>query len=308
MAAKKCDVQPDAGIDTRQAVPLPNELKTSQLGVGESAFKSPAETCSGPKESGEFIRKGNGPYGIVPFALLEYRALTPLARLVAAWILSKPAGWIVRPAVLQAALGISEKQWLTARKQMIDVEIFRHKKHRRPDGTWFWKSEFDAAPILSTTPPKAMRGETANLEVRDIEIRISKQKTVDLGTCVPTPLPPVSNKKSPNSADLNELKRLHIGFVLNDLEIEWDESGGYVYWSDKFRAKKADDGHWVFVEVDSRGDIYDCGSAIDLIISDTGCSTADAIYRLRRIYQNAMPEAANESSRGNEQRRCRGFE
>ena len=104
MAAKKCDVQPDAGIEIRQAVPLPNELKTSQLGVGESAFKSPVETSSGLNDSGDFMRKGNGPYGIVPFALLEYRALTPLARLVAAWILSKPAGWIVRPTVLQAAL------------------------------------------------------------------------------------------------------------------------------------------------------------------------------------------------------------
>jgi hypothetical protein len=50
--------------------------------------------------SGEITRKGGKPYGVVPFELLECRSLSPVARLVAAWIESKPEGWVVRPSVL----------------------------------------------------------------------------------------------------------------------------------------------------------------------------------------------------------------
>ncbi len=64
-------------------------------------------------------------------------------------------------------------------------------------------------------------------------------------------------------SDLNELKKLHIGFVLSELEIDWHEGGDYIYWDDKNRAKKANNGHWLWVEVDSKGETVSGGSAID---------------------------------------------
>lgn len=69
--------------------------------------------------NGEIVRKGVKPYGVIPFALLECHALPLSARVVAAWIEGKPVGWIVRPIALQKALGITEKQWLSARNAMI---------------------------------------------------------------------------------------------------------------------------------------------------------------------------------------------
>lgn len=243
---------------------------------------------------GEFVRGGGKPYGIVPFELLECRSLPIHARLVAAWIESKPDGWVVYPSALQKALGISEKLWLSARRAMIAAGIFTHQKFRNADGQWNWKSEFDITPILNPIPPLAAHGEAADIEIRKEEIRDKGlQKTVDHCVAVNSALP--ANPKPSSGAkmsDLNELKKLHIGFVLNELGIDWDKEGNYIYWNDKSRACKADDGHWLWIEVDGAGETSDSGSAIDVIMSDRGCSQAHAINLLRCIYKEAMKPKA----------------
>ena len=163
------------------------------------------------------------PYGIVPIALLECRSLSPLARLVAAWIVSKPAGWEVRPTALQAALGISEKKWLSASKSMRLAGIFKQSKRPGPDGKWVWDSDLDLAPILGTIPPLGMHGEPV-----DIELRFKNKERYTKGLIASAH---VANKiPSRKNENLDELKKFHIGFVLNDLDIEWYETGAYIEW------------------------------------------------------------------------------
>jgi len=239
-------------------------------------------------KAGEIIRKGVQPFGIVPFALLEYHALSPLARLVAVWIESKPEGWIVRPGVLQKALGITEKQWLAARKAMIKAGIFTHRKHRKASGKWAWTSEFDASAIVKTIPPLAAHGEPAN-----IELRANKQYTEVIRAYAPDDSKPVSRTTSRANENLHELKKIHIGHVLDALEIPWWQEGDYVKWNDHDRARKADDGHWLWYRVDGRGEPDNSGSAIDLLMDHEACSQAEAISHLRHIHKTVTEGASD---------------
>ena len=114
MASNSYAEQSDIAIEFQQP-DCQNEKPMPALPVAQKYTPEPSvESSNETRKGGEIIRKGNAPYGIVPFALLECRALPPLARLVTAWIQSKPTNWIVRPAALQTALGISEKQWLAS--------------------------------------------------------------------------------------------------------------------------------------------------------------------------------------------------
>jgi len=242
--------------------------------------------------TGEITRKGGKPYGIVPFDLLECRSLSTLARLVAVWIESKPEGWVVRPSVLQTALGISEKQWLSARRAMISIGIFTHNKYRKADGTWEWKSVFDATPILRSIPPSAARGEAADIDIREKEIRNQGIQKTEATFAYAQAAPLGLSTSTANKSDLNHLKTLHLGFVLDDLEIDWWTQGNYIHWGDYFRARQLEDGHWLWIEADGRSS----GSAIDLIMAESLCSQAKAINRLRSIYREALKKATHQTS------------
>lgn len=242
--------------------------------------------------SGAFTHNGGKPYGKVPFYLLECHSLPLSARLVAAWIESKPDGWIVRPSMLQAALGITEKQWLSARRAMMAVGIFTQRKYRKANGKWSWVSEFDITPILDSIPPLTAHGKAADIEIREKELRNKGVQNTEGHCKAATTVFHVAAKppSKSNKTDCSELKKLHIGFVLNDLEIEWYEDGYYLYWDTHNRARQHEDGHWLWIETNGRGEEENSGSAIDLIESVTGCSQAKAINRLRRIHREATIE------------------
>lgn len=245
---------------------------------------------SDSEHGGVIVRKGNKAFGLVPFDLIECKFLSVLARLVAVWIESKPEGWKVYPSVLQKALGITEKQWLSARRSMIAAGIFKHTRHRSKQGKWFWDSEFDLTPILNSIPPLAAHGKAADIKVRDTKIRNNSRQRTEAHCTDVQCAPPVSlkSKPMPIKQDIDDLKRLHIGHVLNDLDIDWWERGAYIYCGDFQRARKAEDGRWLWVEVDRKGEVSMSGSAIDLIAYETGCSTAQAINQLRRIYNGVV--------------------
>jgi hypothetical protein len=242
--------------------------------------------------NGTITRNVRTPYGVVPFYLLECQSLSPTARLVAVWIESKPEGWIVRPSMLQKDLGITEKQWLSARRAMMAVGIFSHRKYRKANGRWSWVSEFDATPILDSIPPLTAHGEAEDIEVREKELRNRSKQRAEVHRTVVHCTPDVFRKATLMSIkpDIEPLKKLHIGFVLDDLEIDWYKDGNYIYWDTHNRARKSEDGHWLWLEVNGRGENDNSGSAIDLIKSITGCTQAQAINHLRRIYREAEKE------------------
>ena len=232
--------------------------------------------------AGGFVRNGGHPYGVVPLALLECRILTLNARLAAAWIIAKPEGWIICPKALQVALGFSEKQWLSARKSLMQAGLFKQSKKKGPDGKWVWNSELDLTPILGTIPPLGMHGEPG-----DIKIRV-KNKGTKGAKGVMVCAHDADKVLSRKSNNLDELKKLHIGHILNDLDIDWYEEGIYVYWDTHIRARRAENGHWLWIQVDGKGEQDARGSAVDLIIDHTGCSMAEAMDRLNRIYQATL--------------------
>lgn len=253
----------------------------------------------------DFIRKGNKPYGVVPFALIECKAMSPMARLVAVWIESKPEGWKVRPGVLQESLGISEKLWLKARKEMIAAGIFIHEKRRTVGGKWHWESVFDASRMHEaiaqtdseslTIPPFSAHGKAADIEVRDQK---KEQRQRQTSTMFAGFTKTKKTEAQPPEHDLEKLKKLHIGWVLNSLGIDWYDESGYVKFDNSKRARADSSGHWLWVEPDRTGDSGYGGSSIDLIKEVEGVDTACAIARLQCIYDDAIAQSESKKAAG----------
>ena len=62
-----------------------------------------------------------GGWGAVPECILEDRRISLSARCIAAWIITRPRGWVVRRWHLLEVLGIGLDAWWAARRQLIDA-------------------------------------------------------------------------------------------------------------------------------------------------------------------------------------------
>lgn len=234
-------------------------------------------------------RKGSQPWAAVPFSILERKDLTPTTRLVAAWIIGKPPGWEVRITYMLECLGLSRWQWTAVKKQLAGIGAFRQVRTRGAGGLITWACEFDADALITVTiVKKTSDGELGNKKEEVYKEESSRQrteaKTADAVLGIPAPI------KTSKRLSIDDLKRLHIGYVLNDLGIEWWNEGKYVKWGDYFRAR-CDSGRWLWVEADGTGDTRTGGSAIDLIAQESSCTTPEAISQLRAIYLNAIKQA-----------------
>lgn len=78
------------------------------------------------------------PFSIVPRALQTNRALSPVARLVLSWLIGLPPGWQLSVTHLRAQLGISEKQWQRARRELETGGYFKQNRIKQPDGRFRW--------------------------------------------------------------------------------------------------------------------------------------------------------------------------
>jgi hypothetical protein len=87
------------------------------------------------------IRREWRGYSIVPNSILEMN-VSPVARLILAWVVGRPDGWVLILGHMLSTLRLSESVWLRARKEIIAAGLFEQRRVRRDDGTLAWQNDF----------------------------------------------------------------------------------------------------------------------------------------------------------------------
>lgn len=86
------------------------------------------------------------------------------ARLVLAWMLGRPDGWIIRIAHMMKVLGMSEHIWTAIRNELQQVGYYRQTRIRLDTGRFVWEKEAIDPPeapspkvsgMVATTPGTA---------------------------------------------------------------------------------------------------------------------------------------------------------
>ena len=115
-----------------------------------------------PVESGpKIIVKNKNRFGIVPDAILEKKSLSPVARVVAAWLVGRGDGFVVRVEAMCGMLGLSEWVWGRVRKELESLGWWSSSKRRGPGGTFIWDHEFEFRGENPPIPKFARDGETS---------------------------------------------------------------------------------------------------------------------------------------------------
>lgn len=96
----------------------------------------------------------------VPDDLLTDHSLSLATRAILAYLVGRPRGWTVYVAQIQRALGISEKLWLAARKEMLARGYFEQWRERGEGGKWEWSNVVYDTPTAPTIPPSGRDGES----------------------------------------------------------------------------------------------------------------------------------------------------
>ena len=90
-------------------------------------------------------------FGIVPNALLEDKRLSLQARALAAWLIGRADGFEIRVEALKKMLGITDKIWVSVRKELEKVGWWKSEKFRVPSDKgknkgrpiFKWEHEFE---------------------------------------------------------------------------------------------------------------------------------------------------------------------
>lgn len=101
------------------------------------------------------------PFGIVPNALLEDKRLSLQARALAAWLVGRADGFEIRIEALKKMLGISDKIWVSARRELETVGWWTSRKFRVPSEkeknqgrpVFRWEHEFEFLEGSTCIPP-----------------------------------------------------------------------------------------------------------------------------------------------------------
>lgn len=86
-------------------------------------------------------------FSIVADQILEARSLTFTARIVLAWALGRQDGFECWVWYMCKELGLTDKTWTSARKELINAGYFKQTRERGPDGKFIWRNEFTDAPL-----------------------------------------------------------------------------------------------------------------------------------------------------------------
>lgn len=113
-------------------------------------------------------------YSIVPNLILERKDLGAIAKVCASWLIGRPSGWHLIISQMCGALDISEKQWATAKKELIAAGLFKQEKLKKSDGKIEWYHWWFTIPTF-TKDGSAANDETMNGEPQDLEL-IAKKK------------------------------------------------------------------------------------------------------------------------------------
>ncbi len=100
-------------------------------------------------------------FGIVPNALLEDKRLSLQARALAAWLIGRADGFEIRVEALKKMLGITDKIWVSVRKELEKVGWWKSEKFRVPSDKgknkgrpiFKWEHEFEFLEGSTCIPP-----------------------------------------------------------------------------------------------------------------------------------------------------------
>lgn len=164
-------------------------------------------------------------WSAVPDDLLQDKRISLKARAVMAWIVGRPADWILYIRQMQVALGMTETMWKSIRSELEAACYYRQQRVQLINGKIHWEKVFTDEPLEPPpgSPPMAKtiggepsRGFATGGEVWDIP-PIQKQRKL--------PPPPTSSKRHAPSESKPQ-----------SVVVELDELVEAAYW----QATKAD--------------------------------------------------------------------
>lgn len=130
--------------------------------------------------SGIDIRKKR-PFGAVPDDILQDKRLSISARCVLAWMIGRPAGWIIRVEHMRHVLGLTDGVWRRIREELKACSYYVQERVRDSSGKFHWKiyitdtpGDLDSKPTPESPPPENTRmvkstyGKTTNAHISDI--------------------------------------------------------------------------------------------------------------------------------------------
>jgi hypothetical protein len=86
-------------------------------------------------------------FSVVADQILEARSLTFTARIVLAWALGRQDGFECWVWYMCKELGLTDKTWTSARKELVNAGYFKQTRERGPGGKFIWRNEFTDAPL-----------------------------------------------------------------------------------------------------------------------------------------------------------------
>lgn len=86
-------------------------------------------------------------FSVVADQILEAKSLSFTARIVLAWALGRQDGFECWVWYMCKELGLTDKTWTSARKELIKARYFKQTRERGPDGKFIWRNEFTDAPL-----------------------------------------------------------------------------------------------------------------------------------------------------------------
>lgn len=99
-------------------------------------------------------------FSVVPDDVFKDKNMSELGRLVTAFLIGRPDGWLVRVSWVMKEIGLSEARWRRARLEMQRAGYFVQKRERGEDGQWVWSHFITDTP--ATIPPKSTDGSSTD--------------------------------------------------------------------------------------------------------------------------------------------------
>lgn len=116
-----------------------------------------------------------GSWGALPTALLEDSRLALDSRAAGAWLATRPDGWQISVAHMQAKLGLGKDRWLRVAKELEIAGYLTRSCMPGADGKFVWTITF--CPVPSTVVGFAVHGGAVDGSDRHKKEEVNKKKT-----------------------------------------------------------------------------------------------------------------------------------
>lgn len=187
------------------------------------------------------VQRRQAPFSVIPDYVLEDTRMRPDTRLVLGWLIGRPDGWEVRVGVVQRKIGLSERRWVTVRKELEALGYLRQIRRQNAEGKFVWEHIVSDTPMIDepepegdettippkpqdglntrkTIPPKTMDGSSMHGQRGDITTSPHQEK---LNTPPPCPLP---DCVAITQECAEEAVQRFEGYSVEALEEEWQKA------------------------------------------------------------------------------------